>query len=223
MRDRARRIVEGAEIPSIPHVLQAILALTSDPASSSRELEEKILTEPGLVAHLLKTVNSAYFGLSKKVASINQTIVLLGFTSVRSIASGLILINAFNHLPRLARRYVLTIWTHSLGSAGLTRILAGPRRREKQEELFLAAMVHNVGHLVLAQYFQQKYDDLAKGDPFPSVEEERRHFGVDHPEVGAMLLEEWKFTKEIIQLVRAHHQPELFEGEAADINTLVLK
>ena len=222
MRDQARRVVEGAEIPSIPHVLQAILALTSDPASSSRELEEKILTEPGLVTHLLKTVNSAYFGLSKQVASIKQTIVLLGFTSVRSIASGLILINAFNYLPHLTRRYVLTVWTHSLASAGLTRILAKPRLREKQDELFLAAMVHNVGHLVLAQYFQKKYDDLAKGDPFPSVEEERKHFEVDHAEVGAILLEEWKFTKGIINLVRAHHQPESFGGERKDITTLVL-
>ena len=222
MTGKARTIVEGAEIPSIPHVLHAILTLTSDPASSSRELEEKILTEPGLVTHLLKTVNSAYFGLSQKVASIKQTIVLLGFTSVRSIASGLTLINAFNHLPHLTRRYVLTVWTHSLASAGLTRILARSRLQEKQDELFLAAMVHNVGHLVLAQYFQQEYDDLAKGNPFPSVEEEKKRFEVDHAEVGAILLEEWRFAEEIVHLVRAHHQPELFAGEATDINTLVL-
>jgi HD-like signal output (HDOD) protein len=222
MTDKARRVVEGAEIPSVPHVLQAILALTSDPASSSRELEERILTEPGLVAHLLKTVNSAYFGLPRKVASISQAIILLGFTSVRSIASGLILVDAFNHLPHLTRRYVLTVWTHSLACAGLTRILAGTRPRKKQDELFLAAMVHNVGHLVLAQYFHQKYDELAKVDPLPSVEEERRRFEVDHAEVGAALLEEWKFTKDITDLVGTHHQPESFKGEAMDINTLVV-
>ncbi|MFH2002273.1 MAG: HDOD domain-containing protein, partial [Planctomycetota bacterium] len=66
MRTTVQSIVNGAEIPSIPHVLQRILSVANDPNSSSQDLEKLIVQEPGLVAHLLKTVNSAYYAFSQK-------------------------------------------------------------------------------------------------------------------------------------------------------------
>ncbi|MBT3368529.1 MAG: HDOD domain-containing protein [Nitrospina sp.] len=217
MNGKAQMIVEGAEIPSVPYVLQEILALASDPGSSGCQLEEKIQTEPGLVSHLLKTVNSGYHSLPRKVTSIRHAIALLGFTTVKSIASGLALIDAFNNLSSLNRQYVLTIWNQSLTSAGLTKVLAGSRPRDKQDELFLAAMIHNVGHLVLAEYYESEYAALTKTDPFPSVEEERECFGVDHAEVGAAMLEAWQFADEVTHLVESHHEHGSFEGDETDI------
>ena len=106
----ALRIVEGIEIPSIPHVLRKILMLTNDPNSSSRDIEKLVLSEPGLVTHILKTVNSAFFGTPCEVRSVNHAIVLLGFSAVRSIVSGLVLIDVFHNLPGLDKKYVLNIW-----------------------------------------------------------------------------------------------------------------
>ena len=217
MNGKAHMIVEGAEIPSVPHVLIEILALASDPGSSGRQLEKKIETEPGLVSHLLKTVNSAYHSLPRKVTSIRHAIALLGFSTVKSIASGLALIDAFNNLSHLSQQYVITVWKQSLASAGLTKILAGSRPRDKQDELFLAAMVHNVGHLVLAEYYGSEYAALTKTNPFPSVEEERECFDVDHAEVGAAILEAWQFADEVTDLVKSHHEHGSFEGDEADI------
>ena len=114
MNDRVRMLIEGAEIPSVPHVLQEILTLTSDPAGSSRKLEELILKEPGLVTYLLKTVNSAHYAFTQKINSVQHAIVLLGFSAVKSMASALALIDAFNNLPGLNKTYVLKIWKHSL-------------------------------------------------------------------------------------------------------------
>jgi putative nucleotidyltransferase with HDIG domain len=222
MTAAAQRIVEGASIPSIPHALQAILDLTSDPASSGRALEEKILAEPGLVTHLLRTVNSVYYGLPRKVSSLRQAIVLLGYTSVRSMATGLILINTFNQLKQITRKYLQAVWMHSLITAGITTIIAGQRPREQKESLMLAAMVHNIGHLVLAQHFEKNYDALIHPNPFPSVEEEKNHFAVNHTEVGALLLETWKFEQKVIDLVSAHHNPQSYKGEPWLIEALIL-
>ena len=222
MRGAAHRIVEGAAIPSIPRVLQEILALTSSPDSSSRALEEKVLAEPGLVTYLLRTVNSAHFGLSRRVSSVQQAILLQGYASVRSMASGLLLIQTFQQLPGLSGKYLQTVWSHSLVTAGLTRLLADPRLREARDALMLAAMVHNIGHLVLARHFGGKYEVLAQTDPLPPAEEERKNFEVDHAEVGAAMLEQWRFDKEIVDLVRAHHDPPSWEGPPAVIETLAL-
>jgi HD-like signal output (HDOD) protein len=217
MSTPAEPIIGSADIPSIPHVLEQILAVTSDPSSSSRMLEEKILQEPGLVTHLLKTVNSAYYGFSQKIASVNQAIVLLGFSSIRSMASGLALIDAFNNLPGLNRAYVLQVWEHCLGCAGLVKELARELPRNRQDELFLSAMVHDVGHIVLAQYFSSRYDEWTSSDPFPSVQDERERFEVDHAEAGAALLGSWRFAEPVVHLVGAHHQRESFQGDPKDL------
>jgi HD-like signal output (HDOD) protein len=222
MKDTAQRIVEGASIPSIPHVLQSILALTSDPASSGLALEQKIMAEPGLVTHLLRSVNSAAYGLVRRVTSIRQAIVLLGYTSVRSMASGLILINTFHQLPRVTRKYLQDVWSHALTTVGLATILAANKPRGQKDALLLGAMVHNVGHLVLAQHFEKDYEDLTKSGPFPPVAEERNRFEVDHAEVGACLLENWKFEKAIVDLVLAHHEPESYKEDPGIIEILML-
>ncbi|MBU8872085.1 MAG: HDOD domain-containing protein [Gemmatimonadales bacterium] len=220
--DRARRIVEGAEIPSIPHVLQKILKVTGDPTSSSRDLEKLITTEPALVTHLLKTVNSANFGYAKKVNSISHTIVMLGVSTVKSIASGLMLIDVFNNLPGLNQGYVVEVWKCSLVRAGVARLLARGTSSEKQEELFLGAMVLDIGHLVLAQHHQQNYDALTEDDPFPSPATETESFEIDHADTGAALLETWQFSPAIIDLVATHHQADTFAGDQNDLNWLEL-
>jgi len=81
-------------------------------------------------------------------------------------------------------------------------------------------MVQNVGHLILAQYLQADYDALINLRPFPSVEEEKSRFQADHAEVGALLLERWKFPSRIIALVKSHHQPGGYTGDPADIQYL---
>ena len=83
--------------------------------------------------------------------------------------------------------------------------------------VFLAAMIHNVGHLVLAEYYESEYVALTKTNPFPSVEEERECFGVDHAEVGAAMLEAWQFADEVTHLVESHHEHGSFEGDETDI------
>ncbi len=217
MSHLADTIIGSADIPSVPHVLQEILAVTSDPSSSSRMLEEKILQEPGLVTHLLKTVNSAYYGFPQRIASVNQAIVLLGFSAIRSMASGLALIDAFNNLPGLNRRYVLQVWEHCLGCAGLIKELARKLPRDRQDGLFLSAMVHNVGHIVLSQYFSSRYDELTTADSFPSVQTEKDHFELDHTDVGATLLKSWRFADEVVRLVAAHHRTDSFDGDPTDL------
>lgn len=217
MSSPAQRVVEGAEIPSVPHVLQEILRVASDPESSSRDLEELILKEPGMVTHLLKTANSAFFAFAQKVTSVNHAIVLLGFSTVRSIASGLALIDAFHNLPGLNRAYVLEVWKHALASAGLARMFASRGLRQAQNDLFLSSMVHNVGHLVLAQAHAADYDALLEEGLYPPVERERERFDVDHAEVGAYLLGTWKFPPEICERIAAHHDAGRFRGDEREI------
>ena len=218
----AKTIVQSADIPPIPGLLQQILSLADDPRTTSSQLEKLVSQEPSLAAKLLKWVNSAQYALAKRVNSVGHAMVLLGFSTVKSVASGMILINAFDDLHGVSKQVVRGIWEHTLLAANFTKILTRREPISKQDDLFLAAMIHDVGHLVMYQYFSKKYEALAKTVFFPLAEEEIQVFGVDHAQISAELLEQWRFPEDVIYLVKSHHKPRSFPGPAKDISYLIV-
>ncbi len=212
-----KTIVQAAEIPSVPQILQRILMMADDPRASAAQLEELVVQEPGLVTHLLKMVNSAFYSRPQKIDSIRQTIVILGMNTVRSIASGLVMINSFDALTGVSQNYIQAVFGHSILSANMMNIFAAKESLMKREPLYLAGMVHDVGRLILAQHFRGEYMGITKEEPLPSVEKEKEMFEVNHSELGCELLDEWKFPDDVISIVRCHHDPESYKGEKKDI------
>ncbi len=210
-------IIQSSEIPSIPEILQKILLMAEDPRVSARQLEELIIQEPGLVTHLLKTVNSAFYARPHKVDSIKHSIVILGMNSVRSICSGLMLINSFDNLSGVPKEYIQTVFMQSIVSANMMNIFAGKESLIKREPLYLAGMVNDIGHLILAQHFGEEYMSVVADDPFPSIITEKEMLEVDHSELGSALLHEWTFPDNVISLVMNHHTPETYDGDEKDI------
>lgn len=207
-------LVKSADIPSVPHVLQQVLALADNPRTTSTDLEKIVVQEPALVAQILKWVNSAFYLLPQRVSSVSHAMILLGFSTVKSIASGIMLIRAFDDLSGLKKEFVTRVWKHTLTTANLVKILAVREPVSVKDDLFLAGMIHDVGYLVLSQYFQAKYDPLIQDEKFPECEEELKTIQIDHATVGSALLVEWKFPERVIDMVRYHHNREGFEGDA---------
>jgi putative nucleotidyltransferase with HDIG domain len=216
----SKSIIQAADIPPVPHVLQQLLALADNPKTTSADLEKIVEREPALVAQLLKWVNSAFYSLPRRVSSISHAMILLGFSTVKSIASGMILIDVFDDLTGLSKDYVMSVWKHTLTGANLVKIIAKKEPMQKKDDLFLSAMIHDVGYLVMRQYFGNKYQELVHANPFPTVSDEGKSFEIDHAQIGAALLTEWKFPEPVIELVRNHHNPEPPEELVSDLNYL---
>lgn len=210
-------IIQTAEIPPIPAVLQQILAMADNPNTTSAQLEKLVSQEPALVAQLLKWVNSAYYSLPKRVSSISHAMILLGFSTVKSIASGLMLINAFEDMELQDRNFVHQVWQHTLLTANFTKILAQREPISKQDDFFLAGMIHDVGYIVLREYFGKKYQTLIAKNPFPTPQEEDALLGVNHTVIGTALLKEWHFPEEVTELVRCQHAPDNYMGQKREI------
>lgn len=210
-----KTIIQSAEIPSIPHVLQQILSLADNPRTSSTDLEKYVTQEPALVAQLLKWVNSAAYSLPQRVSSIAHAMIILGFSTVKSIASGMVLVNAFDDITGLPKEFVEHVWKHTLTAAAIIKIVSKKEAVAKRDELFLSAMIHDVGYMVMYQYFGDKYAKLAKNEPYPTVQSEKKLFGIDHMQIGSALLEEWNFPPMVINLVKQHHG---FEDAEEDDN-----
>ncbi len=210
-----RKIVSKIHtLPSISGVAPRILSLLDDPNSSASQVQEILRLDPGLTANILKLTNSAYFGLPNKVGSVKQAVVLLGWRRLVKIVLATC-VNAVMDKP--VPGYDLPpgeLWRHSVAvsvtSEGLMRELG----LEVDDEVFTAALLHDLGKLVMGEFVAKDLDPIRStaetGVPFQMAE--REILGTDHAEIGAMLLESWSFPPKMIEAVRWHHDPDSAES-----------
>ncbi|HOX24496.1 MAG TPA: HDOD domain-containing protein [Candidatus Krumholzibacteria bacterium] len=217
VQDTLRATSAGFEVPALPDLLRRVLDVTSDPRSSSRDLERVIREDPGLVIELLRTVNSTRYGLRTPISAANHAIVLLGIPVVVSLVSGLLLLNAFRNQPGLDPNRLCAVWRNALACSGLVNVLGRRLPARQRDHAFLAALTQNVGQLALARHFQERYDALHRCGPFPAIVAERRRLGVDHAGVSAYLLDQWRFPREVIAIVEVHHEPERYGGDPREV------
>jgi HD-like signal output (HDOD) protein len=156
---------------------------------------------------VLQLVNSAYFGLSHRVTSIQQAVLYLGVELLKGLVLTAQVFGLFEQAP-VPGFSLDHLQEHSLLTARVARRLA--RDRDTAEEAFTAAIVHDVGQIVLAQGFPLRFANVIQavgesGRPRPDVE--RDEFGVSHGEVGAYLLGVWGLPFSIIEAVAYHHSP----------------
>ena len=188
-----------------------MILLTSDINSSPKQLVKVIDHDPVLTMKILKVANSAYFGLSRPIVSINHAVVYLGLNTVKHVA---LAIAAIGSLPREKHAgfdmddYLL----HSLTTAVITRSLAKHIRIPEAEaaNFFVAGLLHDIGQVVFAQFkpneFSAALAEAQKGK-VPLHEIEHRLLGSDHAELGAVLCEKWSFPESLVQSIRMHHAP----------------
>ena len=218
--NNAKEILATCQIPSIPKNLKDILDAASDPNMSNVRLEKIVLKDASLTTQLLKIVNSAFYAMSSKVMSIQQAIVLLGFPSVKSIASGLLMTETFSRMGQLNQEYLTAVWRNSLVVSSMIPMISPKMALKERDDLVLAALLHHVGHLVLCQKFGEDYLDHTRVSLFPAPSLESKKYGVNHAEIGSELLKEWGLPPGIVNLVHFHHHPEQSPENAKKIRLM---
>ena len=196
--------------PSMPGAATKLLTLLDNPDSTAAQVEEILRYDPGLTANVLKLTNSAYFGLPAKVASVRQAIVLLGWKTIFK----LVMTSCMNAvIGKQVPGYDLSageLWRHSLAVSVAAEGLMKELKIAAPDEVFTAALLHDVGKMVLGDFVQEdreKLDRLASPD-LPFQELEQQVFGADHAEIGARILSNWSLPAEIVGAVRWHHAPD---------------
>ncbi len=99
-----------------------------------------------------------------------------------------------------------------MACALLSRIIAQRLNREVSPTHFTAALLHDIGKMVLSEFvkdYLEEIKELTQRKQFSFVEAEREVLGIDHAELGGRITEEWEFPKVIVSAVRYHHAPSL--------------
>lgn len=203
-------IAKVESFPSLSGATTKLLSLLDDPNAPVAEIEEILRMDPGLTANVLKLSNSAYFGFPSEIGSVHKAIVLLGAKRLMQLVMTSC-VNSVMNKP--VPGYGLStgeLWRHSIAVSVAAEGLIKELNVPEADEIFTAALLHDVGKLVLGEFVK---DDIKKIEKIASKDvsfeaAEQIALGTDHAEIGAKILESWGLPKEVVSAVRWHHDPD---------------
>lgn len=199
------------DMPVLPESIHQILRLTEDPDSTVQDIEREILKDQSLASKVLRLANSAYYGYPRKIGTISEATILLGFQAIRSLT----LASSVNklliqELPGYGlKKYEL--WRQSQSCAIVSRMIARKIKFKKPELAYVAGLLHDIGKVILNHYVAKRYQEImekVKNENKSFLEAEREILGFDHSQVGAKLAEKWNFPPELVEAIAYHHAPE---------------
>ncbi len=209
--NRVEDIVAAVEtLPPLPDTTVRLLAVIRDPRSSMDEIVSVIKYDEVLTGEVLKLCNSAYFGLNRKIHSLNDAMVCLGTAKLLHLVMAAHSNALLGHEQQGYGMLKGQLWQHSVGVALACEAIGTKTKQPNTNLLFTAGLIHDIGKVVLNQYVGKEYAEIAR-----LVTEEKRAFneaermvlGYDHCEVGALLAEKWNLSEVITQCIRWHHEP----------------
>jgi HD-like signal output (HDOD) protein len=191
-------------LPGFPGVIEELLDLARQEYFTAKHFEGVVSKDQALVARLLKLVNSRGYCGSRRLETIPEGVVLVGLNNLRqvvyAIASEDLLAHDLTGYPYPHQGF----WCHSLGTAMISRTVAQTSGNSHLggEEAFVAGLMHDIGKLVIDDFLgpEKKAGGVTQ-------RQEALACGLDHAELGKVILERWNLPKPIREAVRYHHDP----------------
>lgn len=197
-------------LPPLPTSAMRVIALTKNPATTVKELETVIAQDPAMTASILRQANSAYYGYARRISSLQEAIVMLGFQVVQGLAM------ASAVAPLLKTKLIgydieqEGLWKHSMLTAMAAKRICQFRRFAFADTAFTAGLLHDIGKLIISLYVQEVGAYLLKKikeGNLSYVELEEKVIGYSHATVGGFLAKAWNLPEELYEAISYHHSP----------------
>lgn len=194
----------------VPKILAEVLELLKDLNTSPHTLAKAITKDQSIVVKILTIANSPFYGLAKRVSSIEYAIMILGFNEIRNIVTALSLMES---MKNKSDEYMdqKSFWLHSYITATTAKKIADDMGIRESNDAFIGGLLHDLGISVIHRYMHTDFvsiaDNVKKGMKYS--EAENMHLGMDHQNIGYTLLKSWNIPESICEIVKYHHSPQL--------------
>jgi len=212
MSDEAAAFVAKAkELPVMPPVAAEVMRKAEDPDSDLTAMAQLISRDAGLAVRVLKIANSSFYSMPRKIETIQQGIVLLGYSTLRSVVVAASMKDVFARFG-LAERL---LWEHAIAAGCAAQIVAGDVGGFSSDEVFVGGLVHDIGKLVMHSEAEKRYQEVMRAvyaGEKGTIEAEREVFDFDHTDVGRLILERWGLPDRLSGAIGGHHDLSRAEG-----------
>jgi len=212
-RSNARRqaFLSLARVPALSPTASQLLGRLARRNCEVRELAILIERDPLLTVQILTIANSAAFGRSHPISSIQHAIMMIGIGTIRKFALARSISNLFGKRKIAPSFSVMRFNLHSVATGMFMELLAELVPLEDAEDAFLAGLFHDVGKLVIAVAMPEEYETILTASAVTCetiLESERRVLQTDHAELSALAVDYWGLGEPIRAAAAYHHEPE---------------
>lgn len=204
-------VTDLRSLPSPPSLYHELMHKMQSPVATLADAGALIAQDVSMTAKMLQMVNSSFFGLPVHVSDPTHAAKLLGLDILKGLVLSANLFSQYDEIE-LPGFSLAEFSEHSLSVAALAKAITQTQKAGKlvADNAFLGGMLHDVGKLILAQNFPDRYAAalLQMSDDTTAVwQKERQAFGTSHAELGAYLLCLWGLPEQLVASVAFHHTP----------------
>ncbi|HEX2129459.1 MAG TPA: HDOD domain-containing protein, partial [Solirubrobacterales bacterium] len=206
-----RRLADAFEVvsrlPALAEARRRLVGACDRQASTPSDIADAIESDAALAIAAMRAANNGS-GPPGRAAGIREAVEELGVERVRAIASGIEVYDVLEQAGASSARHE-RFRRHAVAVRSATDRIAEVARLGQRDELAIAALLHDVGRLVIAELYGDDYESFsAQATPDDRVRAERRELGIDHALVGAVLVRRWGVSGPIASAVERHHAPD---------------
>lgn len=187
------RALSDQDLPTLNSVVKAICELSDDNQSSTRDLTKIILRDADLTSRVLKVANSIHYNRSfTSTKTVSRAIVQIGFVNLKNITLTSSLIDSF--LKGKPRELLIQRLAKSFHAAVQARAMVPYLSGEKQEQVFIAALLRHIGELAILSTGREAAEKfIVARDLHPEDEHalSMEYLGVDIHQLNKSLIKEW--------------------------------
>ncbi|RJO66539.1 MAG: HDOD domain-containing protein [Myxococcales bacterium] len=192
------------EVKQLPLVARKILAVVEDPKSTAGSLERVIQADQALTTKLLKIANSSFYGLLRKVNTLQRSILVVGFKAIKDIAVSTAILNMY----RSSEPVSIKFWEAAVGTGIATRLLSLEFESTDTEEAFVGGLLHNVGKTLMLKTNPEAtlkiYLETANDPKADLLALEKKTFGFAYTHAGGRLAHLWNLAPTLEAVIRYH-------------------
>jgi HD-like signal output (HDOD) protein len=225
--DQIRQVLQGISVPPQPQIMVDLQMEQVMPSPDLKSIARLISQDPGLSGALLKIVNSPFFGLTNRIASIQQAVNLLGCNTVIN------LINAQSIKGEMSDETIVTLnrfWDTAQDVAMTCLTLAKRIGYQSADEAYALGLFHNCGIPLMLKRFPDYMTVLEEayasaGPERRVVDTENRLLNTNHAVVGYFTARSWRLPEHLCEAIANHHNAlSIFSddsGRDAQLKTLL--
>ncbi|WP_019528533.1 HDOD domain-containing protein [Dasania marina] len=222
-----QRLEETLEFPPLPSTAQRIIKLRVDPNADIQDLTDIVEADPSLAAQVVSWASSPYYAAPGKIKSVHDAIVrVLGFDLVLNLSLGLSLGKTLS-MPKDSVSGFSPYWEQAVYTATAVEALVSaisPKERPAMGVTYLSGLLHNFGHLILAEVFPPQFSNICRlqeANPYSNHNHIDRHvLGVTREQLGSWLMRLWSMPDEVCTAIRFQNEPNYVGEDFVHANLL---
>ncbi|MFC1881501.1 HDOD domain-containing protein [Thermodesulfobacteriota bacterium] len=198
-------------LPSLPSIYSEIIEEMHSEDPSLKKVGDIISKDLSMTAKILQVINSVFFGLSRKIGSPQEAVVLLGLETIKALVLSVKIFAEFSQ-KKFAWFNIDALFNHSMSVSAYAKAIVKNEKlgQDLINHSLMAGLLHDLGKLILATNFQEPYQQVltaAQGSDRNLWDLEYEAFGTSHAEIGAYLMGLWSLETPIIEAIAFHHCP----------------